>query len=63
MSCQAAGGGLVGALAAPDEVDLVQLQELSQILNVTSLPPGLYTAADVTFSGLRSRVGAASPCP
>jgi hypothetical protein len=43
------GGGVVSVLAAPVHVDLVQLQELSQIVNVVSLPAGLYTAAEIAF--------------
>src|SRR6185436_3069881 len=42
------GGGVASVLAAPVTVDLVTLQELSQILEITTLPPGFYTGADVT---------------
>ncbi len=42
-------GGVVSALAAPVNVDLVTLQELSQVVNVMTVPAGFYTAASVTI--------------
>jgi len=50
-----ARGGTVEVLAAPVSVDLATLQELSQIVNVTTVPPGFYTAASITldFQGAR----------
>jgi len=44
-----AAGGQVGVLAAPVEVDLTTLTEISQVLNILSIPPGAYTAATVTI--------------
>lgn len=42
-------GAVVSVLAAPVNVDLAQLDDLSQIVNVVDVPRGLYVAASITF--------------
>jgi len=44
-----ASGAGVSVLAAPVEIDLASLTDLSQVLNVKSVPVGVYSSAEVTF--------------
>ncbi len=57
-------GDDVGVLPEPIRVDLVTLTEVSQILNVASVPIASYTAAEVTFDFTNAEaylVGSALP--
>ena len=49
IELERSGGARVGVLPDPVTVDLLTLEETSQILNVMNVPAGRYTAADVTF--------------
>jgi hypothetical protein len=44
-----ASGGVVSLLAAPVNVDLATLDDLSQVVNVLDVPRGFYNSASVTF--------------
>ena len=58
------GGATVGALPATATLDLVSLTEVSQVLNVLNVPPGLYNQASVTIdftNASASLVGSGSP--
>lgn len=43
------GGALVGVLPSPVTVDLLTLEDVSQVLNVVNVPPGLYSGASVSL--------------
>jgi len=43
------GGAAVGVLPAPITVDLATLVDVSQVLNVVNVPPGLYSGATITL--------------